>query len=78
MNNYVVIEIQTSESGTVATLTTVCESYNIAQQKYHMILAAAAVSALPLHGAAILDQRGELVASQCFDRTYTPEPDAQA
>jgi hypothetical protein len=43
-----------------------------------MILAAAAVSALPLHGAAILDQRGELVASQCFDRTYTPEPDAQA
>ena len=77
MDNYVVIEIQTSENGTVATLTTVCESYSIAQQKYHMILAAAAVSALPQHSAAILDPRGDLVASQCFDHPHILESEEE-
>jgi len=68
MNKYIVIEIQVNTDGTVATLQTVHDSYNTAQQKYHMILAAAAVSALPLHSAAILSPFGEMIASQYFDR----------
>jgi len=69
MEKYIVIEMQTNAEGAVATLSSVHDSYNTAQQKYHMILAAAAVSDLPLHSAAILSPRGELVASQYFDRS---------
>lgn len=54
MQEYIVMEIQVN-NGDIATLTDVYEDIGIAQQKYHTILAAAAVSDLPVHGAVILD-----------------------
>ena len=71
MDSYVVIEIQTSANDTVSTLVTTYDNFNVAQQKYHTILAAAAVSDLPCHSAAILTQQGYLIESRYFS---TNEP----
>ena len=65
-SNYVVIEIQQAASGSVAVLTDTYSDYWTAQQKYHTVLAAAAVSALPVHSAAILNQFGVLQERQSF------------
>lgn len=71
--NYIVIEMQTN-AGTTAQLTTVHADYAHAEQQYHTILAAAAVSEIPLHSAAMLTERGNLVKYECYDRT-APETD---
>ena len=71
MDNYIVIEIQTSANDTVSTLVTTYDNFNVAQQNYHTILAAAAVSGLPCHSAAILTQQGYLIESRYFS---TNEP----
>lgn len=65
---YIVIEIQEISDESVGVLTNTYTDYWTAQQKYHMILAAAAVSALPVHSAAILDQFGVLLERQSFSR----------
>lgn len=69
MDKYIVIELQTAADGAVATLVTVCDDYRTAQQTYHTILAAAAVSALPVHSAAIMLPNGVQIEHQAFDRT---------
>ena len=69
--NYIVIELQTN-NGKTATLSTTYDNYPQAEQKYHTILAAASVSAVPLHSAVMLTERGNLVKYECYDRT-TPE-----
>lgn len=68
MQEYIVIEIQTSDSGAVATIPTAYEDYWTAQQKYHTVLSAAAVSALPVHSAMIVSPFGEVIAKQCYNR----------
>lgn len=72
MQEYIVIEIQTSDGGTVATIPTAYEDYWQAQQKYHTVLSAAAVSALPVHSAMIVSPFGEVITKQCYNR-MTPE-----
>lgn len=71
--NYIVIEMQTTNDGT-ATLTNTFSDYPHAEQKYHTILAAASVSAVPLHSAAMLTERGTIVKYECYDRR---EPQAE-
>ena len=44
---YIVLEIQTNSDGTVGTIIDTFTSRNLAEQKYHLILSAAAVSQLP-------------------------------
>ena len=44
MTKYIVIEIQTSDAGVVATIVTTHDTYLEAQQKYHLVLSSAAVS----------------------------------
>ena len=55
MQEYIVIEIQMNEAGTTSTITTAYSDMNIALQSYYTILAAAAVSALPVHGAMVMN-----------------------
>lgn len=74
MQDYIVIEIQVSEQGAAATIVTAYSDYWTAQQKYHMILAAAAVSALPVHTAMIVSPFGDTIAKQSYNRR-TPEPE---
>ena len=68
MEKYIVIEIQVNANGSVGTLAYSYDSYNMAQQQYHTMLAAAAVSALPVHSAVVLDVTGELIDRQAFVR----------
>lgn len=68
MEKYIVIEMQTSAQGAVGTLVTAYDSYNLAQQKYHTVLAAAAVSQLAIHSAAILSPYGELIEGKAYRR----------
>lgn len=72
--NYIVIEMQTT-SGVTATIVNSYNNYPQAEQKYHTVLAAAAVSTVPLHSAAMLTERGNLVKYECYDHTE-PEEDS--
>jgi len=74
MQDYIVVEIQTNDAGKGATIVTAYDDYWTAQQKYHSILAAAAVSGLPVHTAMIVSPFGDTIAKQSYNRT-TPEPE---
>ena len=85
MQEYIVIEMQTNENGVTSVIPLAYEDLNLARQKYHTILAAAAVSTLPVHGAVILNPvipeglaMGLIVEQYIFRRDVSPEPDAQA
>lgn len=63
---FLVIEIQTMAEDQVAYLVSTHKDGNLAESKYHTVLAAAAVSALPKHAAVILDEEGNLYTRQCY------------
>lgn len=69
---YIVIEIQTSTQ--VATIVTSHSNRNEAEQKYHQILAAAAVSAVPKHGAVMLTDEGVRLKGECYIHEQEEEP----
>ena len=73
---YIVIEIQTNADGTVGNIVTAYPTRDAAFSKYHQILSAAAISALPVHSAVILDKYGFQIASQHFEHEIiVPEND---
>ena len=69
---FIVMEIQTST--TVATIVNSYADRNTAEQKYHQILAAAAVSDVPKHGAVMLTDEGVRLKGEC----YIHEEEAEA
>lgn len=64
---YIVVEIQTNADGTVGNLVFAYAEKNEAYSKYHSILAAAAVSALPRHAAVIIENDGHPLEFRCFE-----------
>ena len=66
--NYVVIEAQTN-NGSTAVLTTTKTNLNEAENKYHTVLAAAAISQVEVHSAALLNERGQFIKYECFEHT---------
>lgn len=58
--NYIVMEFQTTAADATSVLTSVHSTREEAEQKYHMVLSAAAVSGLKYHGALIMDAFGEI------------------
>lgn len=64
---YAVIELQKSSDTQLATLATVYQTLNEAYNKWHTILAYAAVSTLPVHGAVILSGTGDIIATEHFE-----------
>ena len=66
--NYIVIEAQTN-NGTTVTIVNTYASFALAEQKYHLVLSAAAVSNVPIHSATMLTERGNLVKYECYDHT---------
>ena len=68
---YIVIEIQTKADQTVGNFGWAFSSRAEAFAKYHAVLSAAAVSALPVHAAVILDNRGRQIAAQHFEHAGT-------
>lgn len=76
---YLVIEIQKSlvnDQVTVAQITTVHSSRSDAENKYHTVLAYAAISGLLSHSATMLDEKGYYVKSECYV-TNPPEPEPE-
>lgn len=65
---YIVLEIQTNANDEVATLLTAYNERSAAENKYYTILAAAALSELPVHSAMILTNLGTIVKSETFNR----------
>lgn len=70
---FVVIELQTNTDGTLGNLVYAYTNRDEAEQKYHLILAAAAVSTLPVHAAVMLGNDGHSLMYQCY-RHNEPEP----
>lgn len=64
---YIVIEIQTNTDGTVGNIVWHYADRMQAESKYHSVLAAAALSALPRHAATMLADDGSYIQHQCFE-----------
>ena len=63
---YIVIELQTINDSQVANVVTAYTEQKVAEQKYHTILAAAAVSALPCHAGVMMDEKGRMIKSEYY------------
>lgn len=63
---YIVIELQTNGKST-AILTYTYTDKNVACQKYHTILAAAAVSNVEVHTAMIVNEYGNVEYRETFE-----------
>ena len=64
---FVVIELQKMSETQIANIVTAYESRNEAEQKYHQILSAAAVSSVPVHSATMLEDTGYLIKNECYE-----------
>lgn len=64
--HYIVLEIQTNLDGTVGTLAYDYTDRNVAEQKYHTVLAAAAVSEIPTHAAVLMTNEGVTIESKMY------------
>lgn len=71
-SKFVVLEIQKGD--TVTTIVNSYDTLNQANQQYHTILAAAAVSSVPVHSAIILTEDATPVKYESY--THLPEPDS--
>ena len=69
---FIVIEIQ-STGDNVSTIVNKHDTLPEAQQKYHNILAAAAVSKVPIHTAMIIEPTGNTVRVECFAHAQETE-----
>lgn len=67
--DYIVIEIQTFDTGSVTTQAWRYEDELGAEAKYHAVLAAAAKSALPRHAATMLAGDGSYVQHRCYEHS---------
>lgn len=68
---YLVIEIQKLSDTNIATLVSDHSDRNEAESKFHAVLQYAAVSAVPIHSAVLLNEDGYLIMRE----TYThPTP----
>ena len=65
---YIVIELQTNTDGQIGNLVTAYEDRNQAESKFHQIMAAAAISELPVHSAIMVDEMGMVCKQDCYDR----------
>lgn len=63
---FVVVELQTYQDGTLGNLVYSFTDRSEAEQKYHLILAAAAVSSLPVHAAVMLSNDGHSLMYQNY------------
>jgi hypothetical protein len=62
----IIIEIQHSNDGTNATIVNSYKDQATAEQKYHTVLAAAAVSNVDVHSAVMLDDMGNHIKGESY------------
>lgn len=70
---YLVIEIQKSNDGNLSHLESVHETLPEAEQKYHTVLSFAAVSAIDVHSAVMLDDTGMRIKGETYYHGHAEE-----
>lgn len=63
---FIVIELQKDAEGVVSNIVTSYENLAEAESKYYSVLAAAAISKVPVHSAIIVSEEGFPVKHQCY------------
>lgn len=63
---YLVIEIQKSNDGNLSHIESVHTTLPEAEQKYHTVLSFAAVSAVDVHSAVMLDDTGTRIKGETY------------
>ncbi len=66
VEKYVVVELQTMEDGKVANLVTQHDTREEAESKFHSVLATAAISGLPVHGAVLMNNHCFVLDTRCY------------
>ena len=66
MEKYIVLEIQTNANGTVGNLVTAYDDRNAAESAYHSVLAAAALSDLPVHACVLMTNSGYIINAERY------------
>ena len=74
---YTTIENQVRSDGGKGLLYDHFDNLNAALAKYYTVCAAAAVSEIPYHSAAIIRDDGVIIEGRVFDRRTTPQPTPQ-
>lgn len=64
---YAVIELQRTEDNLLS-LVSIHEDLNEAESKFHQVLAAAAVSTLPVHSAVLVEEDGSVRRTEGYSR----------
>lgn len=72
---YLVVEMQAYAGGGHGSLKDEFDDLSLAEQKYHTVLAAAAVSSCPTHSAVLLDFTGRLLKREQYTHDVQPEPE---
>lgn len=65
---YIVIELQKT-GDQIAHIVTEHEARNEAESKFYSIMAAAAVSSVPIHAASIIDEHGMCIKDGFYEHT---------
>lgn len=73
MPKYIVVELQTAFNGTVGNIVTAFDDRNLAEAKYHTILASAATSNMAKHAAIMFTEEGFTIKSECYTHEAAPE-----
>lgn len=63
---FIVVEIQKGLDGTIGNLVYSFYDIKAAESKYHQILAAAAVSELPVHSCIMFSEEGFPLRHECY------------
>ena len=71
----IVTEIQKFDNGAMATPSFAYDDMNSAEAKFHTILAAAAVSSLPVHAAIMFTEDGFPLRHECYKHEVAAEPE---
>lgn len=75
---YLVMEIQKFDNGAISTPTYAYDTRNSAEAKFHSILAAAAVSSLPMHSCVMITEDGRVVRNEHYEHIPEPEPEEES
>lgn len=70
---YIVIEIQKNAEGNISTIITTYDDERAAISKFHTVLAAAAVSGLPLHGCTMMLETGAPLRYEHYENVQPEE-----
>lgn len=63
---YITVELQTNNAGVVSNIVTSFDTLAAAESHYYSILAAAAVSVVPVHSAILISSDSFPIRNQCY------------